>query len=45
MLNTLQIRDNLQHHPVAGRLLVNLLRFAGRMRDRPLRADFVGYVE
>ena len=36
VLNTLQIRDNLPHHPVAGRLLVNLLRFAGRDAGQPL---------
>jgi hypothetical protein len=32
VLNTLRIRENLQQHPVAGRLLVNLLRYAGGHR-------------
>jgi hypothetical protein len=36
VLNTLHIRDNLQQHPVAGRLLVNLLRYAARDAGKPL---------
>jgi hypothetical protein len=36
ILNTLHIRDQLPHHPVASRLLVNLLRYAGRDVAQPL---------
>ena len=36
VLNTLHIRDNLRQHPVAGRLLVNLLRYAARDGGKPL---------
>ena len=54
VLNTLHIRDHLAQHPVAGRLLVNLLRYAGRDAAKPLAplpADFdaqlraIGYAE
>ncbi len=36
ILNTLHIRDQLHQHPVASRLLVNLLRYAGRDVAQPL---------
>jgi len=36
VLNTLHIRDNLPQHPVAGRLLINLLRYAARDAALPL---------
>jgi hypothetical protein len=36
VLNTLRIRENLPQHPVAGRLLVNLLRYAGRDAGQPI---------
>ncbi len=54
VLNTLLIRDQLGRHPAAGRLLVNLLRYAGRDAGRPLSSlppDFdaqlqaLGYLE
>jgi len=35
-LNTLNIRDRLSDHPAAGRLLLNLLRFASRDIEKPL---------
>jgi hypothetical protein len=43
ILNTLRIRENLGRHPAADRLLVNLLRYAGREVNKPLAdlpADF-----
>lgn len=36
VLNTLQIRENLGRHPVAERLLRNMLRYAARDLDKPL---------
>ena len=43
ILNSLRIRENLGTQPVADRLLLNLLRFAGRDASKPLTelpADF-----
>jgi hypothetical protein len=43
ILNTLGIRENLGKHPVAGRLLLNLIQYAAQDRRRPLAelpADF-----
>ncbi len=43
IVNSLLIRDNLGKQPVADRLLINLLRFAGREGSKPLAdlpADF-----
>jgi hypothetical protein len=43
ILNTLRIRENLDHHPAAERLLRNLLRYAARDVKKPLGslpADF-----
>ena len=36
VLNTLKIRENLETHPVAERLLRNLLRYAGRDIEKPM---------
>ncbi len=35
VLNTLRIRENLASHPAAGRLLLNLLRYAARDTEKP----------
>jgi hypothetical protein len=43
ILNTLRVRENLGKHPVADRLLLNLIRYAAQDRQRPLAelpADF-----
>ena len=43
ILNTLRIRESLALHPVAGRLLLNLLRYASRDVEKPpapLPSDF-----
>ena len=43
ILNTLRIRETLASNPVAGRLLLNLLRYAGKdaaLPTAPLPADF-----
>jgi hypothetical protein len=54
VLNTLRVRENLDSHPVAERLLRNMLRYAARDVDKPaanLPADFnaqlksIGYQE
>jgi hypothetical protein len=54
VLNTLNIRDRLSDHPAAGRLLLNLLRFASRDIEKPLaplpsdfarQLDALGYKE
>jgi len=47
-LSTLRIRENLATHPVAERLLRNLLRYAAHDLDTPpadLPADFDGQLE
>ena len=36
VLNTLNIRHQLTTHPAAGRLLLNLLRYASRDAEKPL---------
>ncbi|MHB8860828.1 MAG: glycoside hydrolase family 2 protein [Pirellulaceae bacterium] len=36
VLNTLHIREQLDHHPAASHLLLNLLRYAGREATEPL---------
>ena len=36
VLNTLHIRENLGRNPVAGRLLLNMLRYAARNVNKPL---------
>ena len=36
VLNTLRVRENLDRHPVAERLLRNMLRYAARDLDKPL---------
>ncbi len=39
ILNSLRIREHLSKQPVADRLLLNLLRFAGREAGKPLAAE------
>jgi hypothetical protein len=36
IINTFLILENLGKHPVADRLLINFLRYAGRDLDKPL---------
>ena len=36
LLNTLRLRDNLDTHPAADRLLLNLLRYAARDARQPV---------
>ena len=38
ILSTLRIRENLDKHPVADRLLLNLIQYAAQDRQRPLAA-------
>lgn len=54
VLNTLRIRENLASHPAAGRLLLNLLRYAARDTEKPItplppdfdrQLDALGYKE